>query len=110
MSISQPLNEVHCLIHLIIVISALKTERGLALPDLLGGAFEFIDTLKLEPHARVYLLDHFATLEFVIDFDISLPSNLEPFRHRLAAGASEKIQLTALLGSFKNAVEMSVKA
>jgi replication factor C subunit 3/5 len=49
----------------IIVISDLKTERGLALPDLLNGAFEFIDGLQLEPHARVYLLDQFATIEFV---------------------------------------------
>lgn len=30
-------------------------------------------------------------------------------RHRLAAGASEKIQLTAMLGAFKNAVEISAR-
>lgn len=28
-------------------------------------------------------------------------------RHRLSAGANEKIQLTALLGAFKNTVELS---
>lgn len=45
------------------MISALKTERGLALPDLLNGAFEFIDGLQLKPAARVYLLDMLATIE-----------------------------------------------
>lgn len=31
-------------------------------------------------------------------------------RHRLSTGANEKIQMTALLGAFKNAVELSAKA
>ncbi|KAG6813838.1 Subunit of heteropentameric Replication factor C (RF-C) [Tricholoma furcatifolium] len=75
------------------MISNMKTERGLALQDLLTGAFEFVETLELKPHARIYLLDHLATTE-----------------HRLSTGASEKIQLTALLGAFKNAVELSAKA
>lgn len=47
------------------MISALKTERGLALPDLLNGAFEFIDGLQMKPAARVYLLDMLATIEYV---------------------------------------------
>ncbi|KAF8906261.1 P-loop containing nucleoside triphosphate hydrolase protein [Gymnopilus junonius] len=72
------------------MISRLKTERGLALQDLLTGAFEYIDTLELKPNARIYLLDHLATTE-----------------HRLASGGSEKMQLSALLGAFKNAVELS---
>ena len=46
-----------------IVISALKTERGLALQDLLVGAYEYIGTIELPPAARVYLLDHLATTE-----------------------------------------------
>jgi len=74
-------------------ISALKTERGLALPDLLNGAFEFIGTLELKPAARVYLLDILATIE-----------------HRLSVGANEKIQLTAMLGAFKHAVEISARS
>jgi hypothetical protein len=36
-------------------------------------------------------------------------SNTTFYRHRLSTGASEKIQLTALLGAFKNAVELSAK-
>lgn len=74
------------------MITALKTERGLALQDLLIGAYEYIETIELPPAARVYLLDHLATTE-----------------HRLAGGASEKMQLTALLGAFKNAVELTQK-
>ncbi|KAI0766074.1 P-loop containing nucleoside triphosphate hydrolase protein [Irpex lacteus] len=72
------------------MISTLKTERGLALQDLLNGAYEYIEELEFKPHARIYLLDFLATTE-----------------HRLAAGGNEKIQLTALLGAFKNAVELS---
>ncbi|CAK5283119.1 unnamed protein product [Mycena citricolor] len=74
------------------LINKMKTERGLALQDLLTGAFDYIEGLELKPHARIYLLDYIATIE-----------------HRLSTGASEKIQLSALLGVFKNAVELSSK-
>jgi len=74
-------------------INALKVDRGLALQDLLAGAYEYIDTLEFPPAARVYLLDQLATTEY-----------------RLSAGADEKIQLTALLGAFKNATELVAKA
>ncbi|KAH7921289.1 P-loop containing nucleoside triphosphate hydrolase protein [Leucogyrophana mollusca] len=74
------------------MISAMKTERGLALQDLISGAYEYVETIEFKPQARVYLLDFLATTE-----------------HRLSTGASEKIQLSALLGAFKNAVELSAK-
>ncbi|KAH9036432.1 P-loop containing nucleoside triphosphate hydrolase protein [Lactarius hengduanensis] len=74
-------------------INALKIDRGLALQDLLSGAYEYVDTIEFPPAARVYLLDQLATTEY-----------------RLSAGADEKIQLTALLGAFKNAVELTAKA
>lgn len=45
------------------VITALKTERGLALQDLLVGAYDYVEGLELKPHARIYLLDHMATTE-----------------------------------------------
>ena len=92
------------------MISALKTERGLALQDLLGGAYEYIETIEFKPHARVYLLDQLATTEYV-SIPYQLPSLLirSALRYRLSAGASEKIQLTALLGAFKEAVEISAK-
>lgn len=43
----------------------MKTERGLALQDLLTGAYEYLETIDLKPHARIYLLDHLATTEYV---------------------------------------------
>ena len=45
------------------MISALKTDRGLALQDLLNGAYEYVEELDLKPHARIYLLDYLATTE-----------------------------------------------
>ncbi|KAG1740056.1 P-loop containing nucleoside triphosphate hydrolase protein [Suillus lakei] len=74
------------------MISAMKTERGLALQDLISGTYEYVETIEFKPQARVYLLDFLATTE-----------------HRLSTGASEKMQLSALLGAFKNAVELSAK-
>lgn len=53
------------------MISALKTERGLALQDLLTGAYEYIEGIDFPPAARVYLLDHLATTECV-EFSLRL--------------------------------------
>jgi len=75
------------------LISTMKTERGLALQDMISGAYEYIETIDFCPQARVYLLDQLATTE-----------------HRLSTGGNEKIHLTALLGAFKNAVELSAKS
>jgi hypothetical protein len=49
----------------IIVISAMKIERGLALQDLIIGAYDYVESIEFQPHARVYLLDSLATTEFV---------------------------------------------
>ena len=48
------------------MITALKTDRGLALQDLLAGAYEYIDTIDFPPAARVYLLDQLATTESAV--------------------------------------------
>jgi replication factor C subunit 3/5 len=45
------------------VISTMKTERGLALQDLINGAYEYVEGLDIKPHARIYLLDFLATTE-----------------------------------------------
>jgi replication factor C subunit 3/5 len=45
------------------VVMKMKTERGLALQDLLTGACEYFETLEFPPAARVYLLDRLATTE-----------------------------------------------
>jgi replication factor C subunit 3/5 len=65
--ISQLCHAHSFMLHLCTVINALKTERGLALQDLLSSAFEYIETVELKPHARAYLLDHLATTEYVSD-------------------------------------------
>jgi hypothetical protein len=46
-------------------INALKTERGLALQDLIGGAYEYVETIDFKPHARIYLIDQLASTEYV---------------------------------------------
>ncbi|ORX37035.1 P-loop containing nucleoside triphosphate hydrolase protein [Kockovaella imperatae] len=74
------------------LITALKTEKGLALQDLITGAYDFLQTVDLPTQSRVYLLDHLGSCE-----------------HRLSVGGSEKMQLTALLGAFKIAIELSQK-
>ena len=51
--------------YLWLVISKVKVERGLALQDLLTGAYEYLETIELKPQARIYLLDHLATTEYV---------------------------------------------
>lgn len=43
----------------------MKTERGLALQDLISGAFDYMETIEMKPHAKIYLLDHLATTEYV---------------------------------------------
>jgi len=47
-------------------INALKIDRGLALQDLLAGAYEYVDAIEFPPAARVYLLDQLATTESVV--------------------------------------------
>jgi replication factor C subunit 3/5 len=93
------------------VITALKTDRGLALQDLLAGAYEYIDTIEFPPAARVYLLDQLATTESAVSLRSS-PTRVAHLhdRYRLSAGANERIQLTALLGAFKNAAELTANA
>lgn len=46
----------------------MKTERGMALQDLITGAFDYLETVELKPSARIYLLDHLATTEYSSPF------------------------------------------
>ncbi|ETS60246.1 hypothetical protein PaG_05793 [Moesziomyces aphidis] len=71
-------------------IVALKTAKGIALADMISGVYDLLASIKLPPKSRIYLLDHLADTE-----------------HRLSTGGSEKLQLTALLGAVKIAVELS---
>ncbi|KAN0062609.1 Subunit of heteropentameric Replication factor C (RF-C) [Thecaphora frezii] len=71
-------------------VSKLKASKGIALADLVAGLFEILPTVKLPSNARVVLLEHLANTE-----------------HRLSTGASEKLQLTALLAAVKVAVQLA---
>jgi len=71
-------------------ISDMKTQKGLALQDIIAGVYDHLATIELPLQTRIFLLDHLGQVE-----------------HRLSTGASEKLQLTALLASFKHAVELS---
>lgn len=71
-------------------IQTLRVEKGLALTDLLTGMHALVLSLELPPHARVFLLDHMAQIEY-----------------RLSTNASERVQLSALLASVKAAVELA---
>lgn len=51
------------LLTVLLVISALKIDRGLALQDLITGTYEYIETIDFAPQARVYLLDQLAMTE-----------------------------------------------
>lgn len=50
---------------LLAVITTLKTEKGLALQDLIAGAYDFLDTVELPKQSRIYLLDHLGSTECV---------------------------------------------
>lgn len=70
--------------------STLKQQKGMALADMVSGIYDFISTLQLPRHSRVYLLDQLGQIE-----------------HRLSTGGSERLQLTALLGAVKMSVELA---
>lgn len=48
---------------LMIVITSLKIERGLALQDMIAGAYDFLQTVDLPNQSRIYLLDHLGQCE-----------------------------------------------
>merc|ERR1712037_118663 len=64
-------------------IRKLKTDRGLALTDIITEITEFLMRMKLPAVIKIYLL-----------------SNLSEFEYNLASASSESIQLGALVGAF----------
>ncbi|CAG8605033.1 2050_t:CDS:10 [Paraglomus brasilianum] len=71
-------------------IMRLKTEKGLALQDVIFEVYKDVVKYKLSKKARVYLLEKLAEIEY-----------------RLTTGASEKIQVTAMLGAFKTMLDLT---
>ncbi|KAJ1981283.1 Subunit of heteropentameric Replication factor C (RF-C) [Dimargaris xerosporica] len=74
-------------------LTRLKTEKGLALQDIITELYAYIDTIQFPAPTKIYLLDKLAEVEY-----------------NLATGASEKLQSSALLGHFKYATELAAKS
>ena len=74
------------------VIARMKQEKGLALQDILGGVFEELEGMELKPNVRIFAYDKLAGIE-----------------HRLSMGGTEKIQLSAMVATMKQAVDLQAK-
>ncbi|KAJ1943700.1 Subunit of heteropentameric Replication factor C (RF-C) [Linderina macrospora] len=74
-------------------IAALKRDKGLALQDILTELVPFVNVIDFPASTRIFLLESIAEIEY-----------------HMATGATEKIQLSSLVGSFKLGVEMAAKA
>ncbi|KAJ2456149.1 Subunit of heteropentameric Replication factor C (RF-C) [Coemansia sp. RSA 2424] len=71
-------------------IGALKRDKGLALQDIISEMTPFVNNVDFPPVTRVYLLEQLAEIE-----------------SHMAVGSTEKIQLSALVGSFKIGIELA---
>lgn len=70
-------------------LSSLKEQRGLALDDIITELLPYIARASLPDHAKMYLYQQLADLEY-----------------RMAGGASEKLNMAALIGICKFAIQM----
>ncbi|KAF9946736.1 Subunit of heteropentameric Replication factor C (RF-C), partial [Modicella reniformis] len=73
-------------------ISYLKTIKGMALQDILTEVYNYLEVVDMPANSRVYLLDKLADVEY-----------------KLSTGASEKLQLSSLIGSFRIGAELMQK-
>ncbi|BFZ63339.1 Subunit of heteropentameric Replication factor C (RF-C) [Saitoella coloradoensis] len=72
-------------------ITEIKTLKGLALQDILGGVYEQLETVGLPVQVRVAVLEKLAEIEY-----------------RLSTGSTEKIQLSAMVGGVKAGLDLAV--
>jgi replication factor C subunit 3/5 len=75
-----------------LAVNAMKLKKGLALQDILGAVYEALQDLELAPQTRITILDLLATIE-----------------HRLSMGATERIQVSAMVAGIKTAIDLGVK-
>lgn len=73
-------------------LSVLKKEKGIALQDILTEVHAFVHRIDFPTIVKIHILDKMADIEY-----------------RLASGASEKIQTTALVAAFQQAKNMVAK-
>ena len=74
-------------------IHHLKLEKGLALSDVVGELFKFVQVLDTPRSMKVWLVEEMAEIEY-----------------RLASGCSEKVQLTNLISAFQIAKDIAARA
>ncbi|KAG2222165.1 hypothetical protein INT45_007182 [Circinella minor] len=74
-------------------VEKLKREAGLALQDIISEIYYYILAIEFPPDTRIFLLENLAEIEY-----------------RLAEGANENIQLGALVGAFKQALQIAAAA
>ncbi|ODQ54700.1 DNA replication factor [Saitoella complicata NRRL Y-17804] len=72
-------------------ITEIKTLKGLALQDILGGVYEQLEGVGLPVQVRVTVLERLAEIEY-----------------RLSTGSTEKIQLSAMIGGVKAGLDLAV--
>ncbi|KAI8851504.1 P-loop containing nucleoside triphosphate hydrolase protein [Chytridium lagenaria] len=73
-------------------VGALKTEKGLALSEIIVELHNTISAMEIPPNARAYLLSKLAEFEF-----------------NLSVGCNEKVQLSALVGAFRLSVDLATR-
>ena len=71
-------------------IMALKTDKGLALQDILEDIHTYSYTIDFPPKCRIFLFEQLAAIE-----------------SRLTAGVDEKLQLSAMIGAFKRTSDLA---
>ncbi|KAJ3324787.1 hypothetical protein HDV06_006095 [Boothiomyces sp. JEL0866] len=72
-------------------ICQLQVEKGLAVGDILTHVFKLVSGLDMPQKSRIYLVQELADIEY-----------------NLTVGCSDKIQLSALVGAFKNSIDMTL--
>ena len=68
----------------------MQIDKGIALNDIIAKVYGVISSLELPKQTRIYLIRNMADIE-----------------HHLTLGTSDKMQLSALVGAFKIAVDMA---
>ncbi|OMH85177.1 Replication factor C subunit 3 [Zancudomyces culisetae] len=71
-------------------ISKIKNNHGLALQDIITSLLEFVNAIDFPDQTRIFIIDKMSDIEY-----------------KLGNGASERTQLSALIGAFKVAVELA---
>ena len=79
-------------IGLSVAINTMKLQKGLALQDILGAVHDALQELELSKQTRITILDLLATIEY-----------------RLSMGATEKIQVSAMVAGIKTAIDLGAK-